>query len=209
MGGTDSKPKPNAPPPPDMNEILIGMKMKAKMFTRSAAKANKEKQKYYDQAKKQLKAGNEEGAQMYLELAQQKENENKQFMRMGVRLETLSVQLRSKQNSVEMVNHLNSITPILELQSTNMPIEQMYNKLECFNTAYDDLTIKGNILDEGMEKTLGEKGGYKSVNNMMNGLKAEVAMEMGVEPEINMNPTTDANQNTDQNQAWFDDLRNS
>merc|ERR1719231_159082 len=92
--------------------------------------------------------------------------------------------MKSKQNSVEMVNHLNAISPILEMQSLDMPIEQMYMKLEKFNTAYDDLSIKGNILDDGMEKTLGEKGGYKNVDNMMNGLKAEVNMEMGITPDL-------------------------
>merc|ERR1712039_109259 len=83
-----------------------------------------------------------------------------------------------------MTENLNMLTPVLEMQAENMPIEQMYTKLENFNKAYDDLTIKGNILDEGMEKTLGEKGGYKNVNTMMNGLKAEVAMEMGTNVEV-------------------------
>merc|ERR1712183_210917 len=183
-GGKESKPQ--APPPPDLNEILIGMKMKSKMFTKQAAKALKEKGQYYQKAKGLMKSGNEEGARMYLELAQQKDAENKQFMRMGVRLETLQVQISSRNNSVEMTNHLDQITPILQMQSADMTIEQMYGKLENFNKAYDDLTIKGNILDDGMEKTLGEKGGYKNVDNMMNGLKAECAMEMGVTPDVNM-----------------------
>jgi hypothetical protein len=212
MGEGESKPaKPVGPPPPDMMEVLIGMKMKAKMFEKSASKALKEKQKYYDMAKKQMKSGNEEGAQMYLELAQQKQAENTQFMRMNIRLQTLAVQIKSKQNSVDMVNNLNSITPILEMQSTNMPIEQMYMKLESFNTAYDDLTIKGNILDAGMEKTLGEKGGYKDVNNMMQGLKAEVAMEDGVQPDFNINANAQAEQTqnkTAANNDFYNDLKN-
>jgi hypothetical protein len=212
MGEGESKPaKPTGPPPPDMMEVLIGMKMKAKMFEKSASKALKEKQKYYDMAKKQMKSGNEEGAQMYLELAQQKQAENTQFMRMNIRLQTLAVQIKSKQNSVDMVNNLNSITPILEMQSTNMPIEQMYMKLESFNTAYDDLTIKGNILDAGMEKTLGEKGGYKDVNNMMQGLKAEVAMEDGVSPDFNVNANANAEQTqnkTPANNDFYNDLKN-
>jgi hypothetical protein len=212
MGEGESKPaKPTGPPPPDMMEVLIGMKMKAKMFEKSASKALKEKQKYYDMAKKQMKSGNEEGAQMYLELAQQKQAENTQFMRMNIRLQTLAVQIKSKQNSVDMVNNLNSITPILEMQSTNMPIEQMYMKLESFNTAYDDLTIKGNILDAGMEKTLGEKGGYKDVNNMMQGLKAEVAMEDGVTPDFNVNANANAEQTqnkTPANNDFYNDLKN-
>ena len=185
MGGEDSKPVQQKAAQPDLMEVLIGMKMKSKMFNRQAGKSLKEKKKYYEQAKKMMKAGNEEGAQMYLELCNQKDQENKQFMRMAVRLETIAVSIKSKQNSVDMVNNLDQITPILEMQSVDMPIEQMYGKLEAFNHAYDDLTIKGNILDDGMEKTLGEKGGYKNVDNMMNGLKAEVAMEMGVNPEIN------------------------
>merc|ERR1711939_439763 len=117
-------------------------------------------------------------------------------MRMAVRLETLQVQIASKNNSVDMVNHLNAITPILDMQSADMPIEQMYGKLENFNKAYDDLSIKGNILDDGMEKTLGEKGGYKNVDNMMNGLKAEVNMEMGVNPEINVDQQQQQQQQT-------------
>ena len=206
MGAEDSQPAPNKPAPPDLVEVLINMKMKSKMFQRQAGKALKEKTKYYEMAKKQLKTGNQEGAQMYLELCNQKDAENKQMMRMGVRLETLAVQMKSKQNSVEMVNNLDAITPILEMQSADMPIEQMYMKLENFNSAYDDLTIKGNILDDGMEKTLGEKGGFKNVDNMMNGLKAECAMEMGVNPEINMQEQQ-AQKQTEANDDFYANLK--
>merc|ERR1711935_887879 len=184
----------------------MSMKMKSKMFIRQAGKALKEKTKYYETAKKQLKAGNQEGAQMYLELCNQKDQENKQMMRMAVRLETLSVQMKAKQNSVDMVNNLDAITPILEMQSADMPIEQMYMKLENFNTAYDDLTIKGNILDDGMEKTLGEKGGYKNVDNMMNGLKAEVGMEMGITPQVDMAQQQEQKQ-TDANNDFYANLK--
>ena len=209
MGADDSKhKKPTGPPPPDMNEVLIGMKMKSKMFHRSAQKALKEKAKYYELAKKQLKAGNEEGAHAYLELANTQDQENKQFMRMAVRLETLSVQIRSKQNSVDMVNNLNMITPVLQLQSTEIPLEQMYKQLEGFNTAYDDLSVKGVILDQNMETTLASKGGYKNVDNMMNGLKADVAMEMGV-PMEQVDPTANQNAqaNTQANADFYDNLK--
>ena len=207
MGGADEKPAPNKPAPPDLMEVLINMKMKSKMFHRQAEKALKEKKKYYEQAKKQLKSGNQEGAQMYLELCNQKDQENKQMMRMAVRLETIAVQMKSKPNSVDMGNNLDAITPILEMQSLDMPIEQMYMKLEKFNTAYDDLTIKGNILDDGMEKTLGEKGGYKNVDNMMNGLKAEVAMEMGVNPDIDVTAQQQQQQQTSANNDFYANLK--
>jgi len=195
MGGSDSKPQaPAGPPPPDMNEILIGMKMKSKMFTRQSNKALKEKDQYYGRAKKELSKGNEEGAKMFLELANTKQAEYMQFMRMGVRLETLAVKLKGNQNSVEMMNQLNALTPVLQMESANMPLEQMYTKLGAFNDAYDDLTVKGTILGDGMEKTLGEKGGFQNVDNMMNGLKMEVAQEMGV-PMDQVSP--DANQQMD------------
>ena len=204
--GNSSEPV-KGPPPPTMEETIINMKLKSKMFNNQAKRAEKAKAKYYADAKKQLHKGNEEGAQSYLELANQKDQENKQMMRMAVRLETLSVQIKSKQNSVDMVNNLNTITPILQMESANMPIEQMYSQLDNFNKAYDDLAIKGTILDQGMEKTLGEKGGYKNVDNMMNGLKAEVALEQGV-PMETADPT--ANQNQQQTQAnndFYDNLK--
>ena len=68
MGHEHSKghgaPPPNAPPP-DMNEVLINLKMKSKTFQRQAGKALKEKEKYYKQAKDALKKGNEEGAKLF------------------------------------------------------------------------------------------------------------------------------------------------
>merc|ERR1712183_582512 len=128
------------------------MSMKSKMFNRQAGKALKEKGQYYAKAKGMLETGNEEGARMYLELAQQKDAENKQFMRMAVRLETLRVKIGSLTNSVGMVDHLNDITPILDMQAQELPIEQMYGKLDRFNNAYDDMAIKGNILNDGMDK---------------------------------------------------------
>ena len=211
MGDTESKPKgAPAPPPPDMNEILIGMKMKSKMFTRSAQKSLKEKGQYYAKAKKQMQSGQEEGARMYQELAQQKDNENKQFMRMGIRLETLQCQIRSKQNSVDMVHNLDGITPILQMQSTDMPIEQMYGKLERFNQSFDDLHIKGAILDEGLEKTMGQPNQTKNVDNMMQGLVAEVQMEQGYNPNINIEKNQNLQQeNTNANNDFYADQKNA
>merc|ERR1711976_114033 len=207
MGGSDEKPAPNKPAPPDLTETLINMKMKSKTFLRQAEKALEEKKKYYETAKQHLKKGNQEGAQMYLELCNQKDQENKQMIRMGVRLETLAVQIKAKNISVDMVNNLDAITPILEMEAHGMPIEQMYGKLERFNQAYDDLTIKGNILDDGLSNQLSQPGQQKDVNHMMQGLQAEVAMEMGVQPTMDMT-MPQQNQQTNANQGFYDDLKN-
>lgn len=85
MGGKSSKQKQ-----PDLNEVLIQMKIKSKMFHRESTKAGKEKKVYYDKAKKALKQGNEEGARLFLESAQQKSSESMKYLKIANRLEALS-----------------------------------------------------------------------------------------------------------------------
>merc|ERR1711964_725296 len=103
---------------------------------------------------------------------------------MGTRLEAISCKLRGQMNNMEMIVSLNQLTPILNANANAMPLEQMYRQLEAFTGAYDDLTVKGNILQDGIEKTLGEQGTQRNVDSMMNGLKADVAMEMGADPNL-------------------------
>lgn len=50
--------------------------------------------------------------------------------------------------------------------------------MESFSKAYDELAVKGHIMDDNMNKVLGEKGTVQNVDNMMAQLKAEVAYEM-------------------------------
>jgi hypothetical protein len=88
----------------------------------------------------------------------------------------------------------------------------MYKNMEAFSTAYDDLAVKGHIMDENMNKVMGDKGTVENVDNMMNQLKAEVAYDM----TGNVN-TNDATQNMekqadpvqqDQNQDFYAQLKN-
>ena len=138
MGEHHSKQQPTAgppPPPPDMNEVLINLKMKSKTFQRQSGRCLKEKEKYYKQAKDALKKGNEEGAKMFLELAQTKENENMQYMRMATRLEAISCKLKGQMNNMEMIGSLNELTPILNANAQAMPLETMYKHI-CFNNPH-------------------------------------------------------------------------
>jgi charged multivesicular body protein 1 len=73
-----------------MTDVLINMKMKAKMFERESKKSEKEKKKQLDKAKLCLKQGNEEGAKLFCDLAQQKHSEQMQYLKMSARLEVLS-----------------------------------------------------------------------------------------------------------------------
>ena len=59
-----------------------------------------------------------------------------------------------------------------------MPLEKMNHDMKRFSEAYDNLVVKGHIMDEAMENTLGEKGTISDTDNMMNQLKAEVAFEL-------------------------------
>lgn len=164
--------------PIDMTDMLINMKMKSKMFERESNKAEKEKKKQLEKAKACLKKGNEEGAKLFCDLAQQKHNEQMQYMKMGVRLEVVAGQIKSKTNSMEMMNSLNQFTPFLQQASAEMPLELMFKNMENFSKAYDDLAVKGHITDEMTNKVLGEKNTVQNVDNMMAQLKAEVAYEM-------------------------------
>ena len=96
MGGSESKKKPAPKKAPDMTEVLIQMKMKAKTFNRQAQKSLKEKDKYHKQAKEQLKKGNEEGARMYMGLVSQKQQEHMQYLRLSGRLEVIQCQIRKR-----------------------------------------------------------------------------------------------------------------
>ena len=142
--------------------------MKSKMFNREHNKAMKDKKKQLEKAKNCLRKGEEEGARLYCDLAQQKHNEGMQYLRMSNRLEVISGQIKSKTKSMEMMDSLNQFTPFLQEASENMPLEDMYKNMEQFSTAYDDLAVKGKIMDENMDKVMGDKGTVSNVDTMMN-----------------------------------------
>ena len=181
MGSDNSKPNV---PQPSMTDVLVNMKMKSKTFQRESNKAMKEKEAYYKKAKEQLKKGNQEGAQMFLEMVQQKQNEAMQYMKVGTRLEVIAGQIKSKNKSMEMMQDLSKFTPILMQSNQQMSLEQMMHNMQGFTNAYDDLVVKGHIIDQTMDKTLGEKNAMSNVDNLMQDLKNEVALDMGVSPSL-------------------------
>ena len=141
--------KPQGPPPPTLTDILV-----------------------------QMKKGNEEGAALYLEMVQQKQSEAMQYLKVGTRLEIVAAQIKSKNKSMEMAQALNQFTPILMQSNQQMSLETMMQNMQSFTNAYDDLVVKGHIIDKTMENSLGDKNSMTNVDNMMNQLKAEVTYEM-------------------------------
>lgn len=87
MGGTQAKKQP------DLNEVLAQMRMKAKMFHRESQKCLKEKKTFVDKAKKCLQQGNEEGARLFLESANNKDSESMKYLKIANRLEALSAKV--------------------------------------------------------------------------------------------------------------------
>ena len=204
MGGQQAK---QGPAPIDMNDALINMKMKSKQFERESNKCEKEEKKCIVKAKESLKKGNEEGAKLFLELAAQKKTEGHNYLRMSARLEHLAGQIKSKSKSLEMVDELARFTPLLNYQAEQMPVEQMYQKMQDFSTAYDNMTVKGKMIDETTEQVLGEKGSTTKVDQMMKELKAEISLEIGgVMPVQEKNQQ--ANTISEKKDTFFDDLKN-
>jgi len=158
----------------------MSMKMKAKQFERESGKCNKEREKYVVKAKESLRKSNEEGARLFLELAEQKKSEGHNYLKMSARLEHLAANIKSKTNSVQMVQELDKFTPILVMQSETMPVESMYAQLQNFGQAYDNLEVKGKMMDETIDNTLGEKGSTQKVDQMLKELKTEIQLDMGM-----------------------------
>lgn len=87
MGGTQAKKQP------DLNDVLAQMRMKGKMFHRESQKCLKEKKTFVDKAKKCLQQGNEEGARLFLESANNKDSESMKYLKIANRLEALSAKV--------------------------------------------------------------------------------------------------------------------
>jgi charged multivesicular body protein 1 len=83
------------------------------MFHRESTRAAKEKKTYYDKAKKALKQGNEEGARLFLESAQQKSSESMKYLKIANRLEALSGKVGANFKSQDVsLKSLNSLAVI-------------------------------------------------------------------------------------------------
>lgn len=62
-----------------------------------------------------------------------------------------------------MINHLSSITPFLEDTAEKIPLEVMQARMQAFETAYDQMIIKGKMVDDAVEHNLSEKGTVSNV----------------------------------------------
>jgi charged multivesicular body protein 1 len=164
MGGAQSKKQP------DLNEVLAQMRMKGKMFHRESQKCLKEKKTFVDKAKKCLQQGNEEGARLFLESANNKDSESMKYLKIANRLEALSAKVGGNfktqdvsDNLPQLMNHLAGLTPFLDDAAEKMPLDLMYTKMAAFEQSYDQMTVKGKMVSEAIDNNLAEKGSVANV----------------------------------------------
>ena len=62
-----------------------------------------------------------------------------------------------------MMNHLGSITPFLEQTANQLPLDVMYQQMDRFENAYDQMVIKGKMVDDTIEHNMSEKGTVSNV----------------------------------------------
>ncbi|KAL4455436.1 hypothetical protein ABPG74_012588 [Tetrahymena malaccensis] len=186
-------PKPAPVKPVDPMDAILDMKMTAKQFERESKKAEQESKKLIEKAKQALQKGNEEGAKLYLQNSSMKQKHSINMMRMANKLDAVQCQMKMAQGNTQMVAQLNKITPYLQFHSQNLPLEQMYGQMANFEQAMDEITVQQKVMDGVMNKN--DMGTDIAVDNMLNQLKMEYAMEI--------------NQNLQQsNNAVFNDIKN-
>lgn len=61
------------------------------------------------------------------------------------------------------MNHLSGLTPFLDEAADKMPLDVMYQKMNAFENAYDQMTVKGKMVSEAIDNNLAEKGSVAHV----------------------------------------------
>ena len=61
------------------------------------------------------------------------------------------------------MNHLGGLTPFLDDAAEKMPLDQMYQKMTAFESAYDQMVVKGKMVSEAIDNNLAEKGSIQGV----------------------------------------------
>ena len=158
------------------------MKIQAKGIKRAANKAEKESEKYKKQAKDALKKNNEEGAKLYLVSASQKRNECTcwcmsvlNYQRTAVKMELMCDQIKSMQNNEKIAQTFTQMTGLVSQQMNQMDTVKMYENMQTFNEKMDEIMINNKMTTEIMNNS--NDIADANVDNMMNALKMEVAME--------------------------------
>ena len=61
------------------------------------------------------------------------------------------------------MNHLSTITPFLEQTASQLPLDVIYKQTQDFENAYDQMVIKGKMVDDTIQHNMSEKGTVSNV----------------------------------------------
>eukprot|EP00331_Platyophrya_macrostoma_P024668 CAMPEP_0176437400 /NCGR_PEP_ID=MMETSP0127-20121128/18597_1 /TAXON_ID=938130 /ORGANISM="Platyophrya macrostoma, Strain WH" /LENGTH=209 /DNA_ID=CAMNT_0017821015 /DNA_START=122 /DNA_END=751 /DNA_ORIENTATION=- len=176
MGEKQSKPVET--PKMDVDDMILELRMKSKQLERESNRSKKESEKEVVKAKAALKKNNEEGAKLYLQTAQMKHQESINYQKMANRMEAISTQIKTNMNNTKMVEQLRNMTPLLQQQIDNVPLEKVAYSMQEFQKVMDNLTIQSNIMSTTMNEGMANASTESNVDMMMDMLKKEVNAEI-------------------------------
>jgi len=198
--------QPAPTPVADTEDTIMEMRMQAKMMERAAKRSDKDSKQQIQKARGALIKGNEEGAKLYLQNANMKNNEALNNMRTGHRLEAVTTQLRSNENNMALANQLNKLTPLMQQQANLHSVQNVNQNMMDFQSAMDKLTITGNMMNAQMDQGMMDPSSDTNVDKMLADLKAEVNADINKDfVNVNRNfqyQNINQNQNYDQSKTF-------
>ncbi|CAK72183.1 unnamed protein product (macronuclear) [Paramecium tetraurelia] len=176
MGQPNSKAAPVQPRDP--MDIQLDLRMTWKRLESESKRSLKEQDKNVAKAKEALKKNNEEGAKLFLQTAMAKKQESENLQKMATKIQFVESQVKSAQANADMMQQLNVVTPIMQQYTNNMSIEQLYQNINQFDRALDDIMVQGKVMDSMMNKNSNDFQTNMAVDQMMQQLKKEEALKL-------------------------------
>ncbi|CAD8158838.1 unnamed protein product [Paramecium octaurelia] len=176
MGQPNQKAAPVKPRDP--MDIQLDLRMTWKRLESESKRSLKEQEKNVAKAKEALKKNNEEGAKLFLQTAMAKKQESENLQKMATKIQFVESQVKSAQANADMMQQLNVVTPIMQQYTNNMSIEQLYQNINQFDRALDDIMVQGKVMDSMMNKNSNDFQTNMAVDQMMQQLKKEEALKL-------------------------------
>ncbi|CAD8050940.1 unnamed protein product [Paramecium sonneborni] len=162
----------------DPIDIQLDLRMTWKRLESESKRSLKEQDKNLAKAKEALKKNNEEGAKLFLQTAMAKKQESENLQKMATKIQFVESQVKSAQANAEMMRQLNVVTPIMQQYVNTMSIEQLYQNINQFDNAIDDMMVQGKVMDSMMNKNQNDFQTNMAVDQMMQQLKKEEALKL-------------------------------
>ncbi|CAD8143384.1 unnamed protein product [Paramecium pentaurelia] len=162
----------------DPMDIQLDLRMTQKRLESESKRSLKEQDKNIAKAKEALKKNNEEGAKLFLQTAMAKKQESENLQKMATRIQFVESQVKSSQANADMMQQLNVVTPIMQQYANTMSVEQLYQNINQFDRALDDIMVQGKVVDSMMNKNSNDFQTNMAVDQMMQQLKKEEALKL-------------------------------